>query len=51
MELHTKRLWLREPTLEDAPLLVRLYGDAEVQKTLPQLEPVTVERMRETVAR
>ena len=51
MRLVTTRLQMREPGTDDAPLLVSLYGHAEVQKTLPQLEPVTLQRMRETVAR
>ncbi|MBV9148388.1 MAG: GNAT family N-acetyltransferase [Candidatus Eremiobacteraeota bacterium] len=51
MELFTKRLRLRKLRVEDAPLLVSLYGDPEVQKTLPQPEPVTVERERAIIER
>jgi ribosomal-protein-alanine N-acetyltransferase len=51
MELKTARLRLRKLRLEDAPLLAALYGDPEVQKTLPQLEPVTVEREQAIIER
>ncbi|MBV9972497.1 MAG: GNAT family N-acetyltransferase [Candidatus Eremiobacteraeota bacterium] len=51
MELFTERLRLRKLRLDDAPLLVSLYGNAEVQKTLPPLEPVTLERERDIIQR
>ncbi len=51
MQFTTKRLTLRKLQPEDAPLLVSLYGNAQVQQTLPQPEPVTVEREREIIQR
>jgi len=47
----TPRLRLRKLVPEDAPLLVSLYGDPQVQETLPPREPVTIEREQAGIKR
>jgi ribosomal-protein-alanine N-acetyltransferase len=45
-ELETERLYLRRPTLDDLPGLIRIWGDPEVTRYLPSRRPIPLERTR-----